>query len=45
MANSHVLLGINPKLNIANYLDGSALVSDLIIEAHTISSLLQVAQR
>ena len=33
MANSHVLLGINPKLNIANYLDGSALVSDLIIEA------------
>ena len=23
MANSHVLLGINPKLNIANYLNGT----------------------
>ena len=33
MANSHVLLGINPKLNIANYLDGTAIVNDLIIDA------------
>lgn len=33
MANSHVLLGINPKLNIANYLDGSASVSQLVIDA------------
>ena len=33
MANSHVLLGINPKLNIANYLDGSATVKQLLINA------------
>ena len=33
MANSHVLLGINPKLNIANYLDGTAIVKELIIDA------------
>ena len=33
MANSHVLLGINPKLNIANYLNGTATVEDLIIDA------------
>ena len=33
MANSHVLLGINPKLNIANYLDGSASVHQLAIDA------------
>ena len=33
MANSHVLLGINPKLNIANYLSGSSTIKELIIDA------------
>tara|TARA_B100000131_G_scaffold321395_1_gene371999 strand:+ start:3033 stop:3809 length:777 start_codon:yes stop_codon:yes gene_type:complete len=33
MANSHVLLGINPKYNIADYLSGKCNINDLIIEA------------
>ena len=33
MANSHVLLGINPKYNIADYLSGKCTINDLIIEA------------
>ncbi len=33
MANSHVLLGINPKYNIADYLSGNCNINDLIIAA------------
>ena len=33
MANSHVLLGINPKKNVGDYLKGTSSINELIIDA------------